>query len=418
MKDQDRIRVSSGEDLLAFIPHIVGYWPENSVVCIGMNGKMLRATMRLDLPPLDGVDAPAFARIIATQLASDPAADGVLLAFFASRDWVDPQDLPVSIVYGALVAAFAAQGLPVRDAWYVGGEHFRHIECANPDCCPWPGKTVQAIASSFVNAELVYRGSAVQENPRQQVPELTAATDLKFIKDVKRLMSANREALRERGLARNQLAITLSAWDHAVAHWPQLPDAAMVAYLIGSVANPPVRDAVMVSLAATAELALAGVLGLHFLDSDAPAVIAPASLSDDEQVLGEMVTIHDNSARALQRAASYFSDALVGGNPESSAMVPNWARLDLAEELLLFLARSSTGKSKAPELCMLGWIQWCKGRGSFAGSYLKEAQDCQPGYRLAQLLDRLLESGYIAPWAKNEQTAWHGRQQEGRREAA
>lgn len=418
MKDQDKIRVSSGADLLAFIPHIVGYWPENSVVCIGMNGKMLRATMRLDLPPVDSVDAASFARVVATQLASDPAADGVLLAFFASRDWVDPPDLPVAVIYSALVAAFDARGLPVRDAWYVGGEHFRHIECTNPECCPWPGKSVEAIASSFVNAELVYRGSAVQENPRQQVPELTAATDLNFVKSVKELMPANRAALRERGLARNQLAITLSAWDHAVVHWPHTPDATMAAYLIASLANPPVRDAVMVSMAATPDLALAGVLGLHFLDSDAPVTITPTSWYGHDPGVGERVSIRDSSVQALQRAASSFSDTLIGGNPEGSAMVPNWARLDLAEELLLFLARSCTGKSKAPELCMLGWIQWCKGRGSFAGSYLKAAQDCQPGYRLAELLDRLLESGYIAPWAKNEQTAWHGRRSEGRREAA
>ena len=54
-KQLEKISVSAGEDLLAFIPHIVGYWPENSIVCIGMQGKRLRATMRLDLPPVDAV---------------------------------------------------------------------------------------------------------------------------------------------------------------------------------------------------------------------------------------------------------------------------------------------------------------------------------------------------------------------------
>ncbi|MFC4265953.1 DUF4192 family protein [Arthrobacter cryoconiti] len=70
-----------------------------------------------------------------------------------------------------------------------------------------------------------------------------------------------------------------------------------------------------------------------------------------------------------------------------------------------------TGSKRAPVLCMLGWIQWCRGRGSWAGVYFQQSQECQPGYRLAFLLEKLLDAGCIAAWAKNQTTAWPGYRQ-------
>ena len=93
-KPLEKIKVSAGEDLLAFIPHMVGYWPEASVVCIGMAGKQLRATMRLDLPDDDSQDTAHIAAVASSQMASDPEADGCLVAIFATVDWLDPHRLP------------------------------------------------------------------------------------------------------------------------------------------------------------------------------------------------------------------------------------------------------------------------------------------------------------------------------------
>ncbi|PYI67115.1 hypothetical protein CVV68_11985 [Arthrobacter livingstonensis] len=156
MRKQDKIKVSAGEDLLAFIPHIIGYWPENSVVCIGMCGKALRATMRMDLPMGGSADLDAFANIAAGQLSSDEQADGALVAIFGGPDWTDPQDFAQRPVYEALQTSLAGAGMPVRDAWYVGRGHWRSIECTNPRCCPWPGRSNITITGSFVSAELVF----------------------------------------------------------------------------------------------------------------------------------------------------------------------------------------------------------------------------------------------------------------------
>lgn len=410
MRKNDKIKVSAGEDLLAFIPHIVGYWPERSVVCIGMSGKALRATMRLDIPPEGAAELAGFAAMAAAQLAGDTEADGVLLAFFADREWDDPHDFPQARVYVSLQEAFAKAGLPVRDAWYVGKGHWRSIECTNASCCPWPGRSNTEITGSFVNAELVYRGSTVEASPRDRVPGLTAVKDEVFADKVAAMATTFLAPLGILGLAENQLGVTLGAWERALAHWPERPDASMAAYLLASLGGTPVRDAVLVSLATTPELALAGVLGVGQLLPDVSEPVVPPTWFGGNQCEGWDIGILDESDEAIHAAGDAFGDVLLGGGAGAGrpASAPNWGRLDVAEELLLFLAGSITGRGKAPVLCMLGWVQWCRGRGSWAGTYFQASQEALPGYRLAQLLEQLLDAGCIAAWAKDKQTAWPG----------
>ena len=50
MTAPDHLRITGPEDILGFIPHSLGYWPENSLVAMTMQGKRLGATLRVDLP--------------------------------------------------------------------------------------------------------------------------------------------------------------------------------------------------------------------------------------------------------------------------------------------------------------------------------------------------------------------------------
>ncbi|MCQ9164102.1 DUF4192 family protein [Arthrobacter sp. STN4] len=410
MSKQEKIKVSAGEDLLAFIPHIVGYWPENSVVCIGMAGKALRATMRLDLPRAGTVNLDGFAAIAAGQLAGDAQADGSLVAIFGGADWTDPEDLAEREVFDALRGALAAAGLPVRDAWYVGPDHWRSIECLNPACCPWPGHSNRKITGSLVSAELVYRGSSVEQSPRERVPALAAVQDPGHAAKVAAAAEPLRDALGRDGAAENQLVVTLGAWETALARWPERPDTGMCGYLTASLSNTAVRDAVMVSLATTPEASLAGVLGVGYLEADVPGPAVPRNWYGGSQAAGRDVSILDESDGGIVAAGELFADILLGGSAGGGRPVrgPDWARMDQAEELLLFLASNVDGEGKAPLLCVLGWIQWCRGKGTWAGAYFEESLKYVPGYKLAHLLDRLLQMGFVAAWAKDRQTAWPG----------
>lgn len=408
----DKIRVSAGEDLLAFIPHMVGYWPERSVVCIGMSGKRLRATLRLDLPCEHGANIAHFAAVAAAQLASDTEADGCLLAIFGEEDWSVPQESPQGGLYAELCVAFAKCGLPVRDAWFVGLNHWRSFACQDPQCCPWPGKDNSSIRESFVNAEFIFRGSMVRNCPKEQIQELTAFGDPVFADAVMAAGADLREPLVRFGLARQQLSATLEAWELSLTCWPIPPEPDMVAYLLGSLAEATVRDAVMVALASTGQNSLAGATALDLVQNRTGVVRRPASWPAGKQYTNCAISLEGMSEKSILQAGHDFGHILVGEVVVDSFGAqrpgPNWARLDIAEHLLQFLARCTESPDKAPVLCILGWIQWCKGRGTWAGNYFQACQEHQPGYRLASLLDELLAVGYIAECAKNQGTAWHG----------
>ncbi len=454
-KQPDKIKVSAGEDLLAFIPHIVGYWPEASVVCIGMAGKQLRATMRLDLPEDANPHASQVAALAASQLASDPEADGCLVAIFASVNWSDPHWMPHAGLYQELAAALAQNGLPVKDSWFVGTTHWRSISCTEEACCPWPGKENTSIKESFVNAEFIYRGSLVRELPQDQIPELTAVRDLEFVGAVAEAGKELRDELAVFGSGAHQLAATLGAWEHGLSHWPATPDASLTAFLLASLGSSTVRDAVMVALATTARHSLMGAIGLGVAQPDeCQEVLVPRTWYGGNQANCCTVAsccpvvLAEDVKEAFLTAVDDFSKVLVGditgprsardlatqtdnkmarrgaGNPKQPSKKsparaarqgnkaqphgPDWERLDRAEPLLQFLARATQGPDRAPVLCILGWIQWCKGRGTWAGHYFAACHESQPGYTLAGLLDQLLAVGYIAECAKNRHTAWQG----------
>ncbi|MFQ4150478.1 DUF4192 domain-containing protein [Arthrobacter sp. LAPM80] len=413
-KQIDKIRVSAGEDLLAFIPHMVGYWPEDSVVCIGMGGKRLRATMRLDLPPEDAVETGHFAAIAASQLASDGGADGCLIAIFGRRDWHGPGDCPHADLYDALRDAFEGCGLHVRDSWYVGPEHWRSLECNDAGCCPWPGKDNASIKESFINAEFIFRGSRVGDSPKEQIKDLIEVRDDGLTARVAAAGNDLGQLFAGGGVSARQLAAILGAWEFSLGCWPNPPDPAMAAFLLASLADGTARDAVIVALAIDPGRALGGAIGMRLLVPDTGQVQVPRNWYGGNQAAGCVVSIEDNSETAFLRAGRDFSSILIGevgtGVDSRKVVGPDWARLDRAEPLLQWLARATDGRDKAPVLCLLGWIQWCKGRGTWAGNYFIACQQFQPGYRLAGMLEELLNVGYIAECAKDPQTAWRGYQ--------
>ncbi len=414
-KQIDKIRVSAGEDLLAFIPHIMGYWPERSIVCIGMNGKRLRATLRMDLPPEGMNDSAGFAQVAASQLASDGEADGCLIAIFGDEDWYAPRDLPQEGIYAELCKAFEQLRIPVRDAWYVGPNFWRSLECTNERCCPWPGKDNASIRESFVNTEFIYRGSMVGDSPRQQIQGLITVTDEAFAVKVAEAGEPFRDTLQSCGAGARQMAVTLGAWEMALYQWPKKPDASMSAFLLASLGAVTVRDAVIVSMATGPNAALAGAAATGTLKPDDAPMQAPVNWYGGNQAEGWDATIEDVSEEAVTRAAADFGNIVIGevsDEGRSRPLGPDWNRLFKADQLLQFLATATDSADKAPVLCLLGWIEWCRGRGTWAGHYFHFCDEIQPGYRLAQLLDRLLAVGYVAACAKNPATAWHGHRDE------
>jgi hypothetical protein len=76
------------------------------------------------------------------------------------------------------------------------------------------------------------------------------------------------------------------------------------------------------------------------------------------------------------------------------------------EEVMLLLVSGGPGEAQAAAWTAKGWIEWCRGRGSFAHASLDRALDATPGYRLAELLSEVVRRGTICGWAARREAAW------------
>ena len=77
-----------------------------------------------------------------------------------------------------------------------------------------------------------------------------------------------------------------------------------------------------------------------------------------------------------------------------------------SDRLLSRLGNCGGGEARAAALTARGWIEWCRGRGSFADALFGAAAAEQPGYRLAELLDELARRGTLCGWARRKEAAW------------
>jgi hypothetical protein len=128
------IRAGSPTDLLAVVPHLLGFVPERSLVVIGTAPPRdrIRVTLRYDLPdPPDG------------DLAADVAAHAVGV--------LGAQRLPAALAVGygpeALVTPVAGAlgdeahlaGISLRDVLRVENGRYWSYRCGNEACCPAAG---------------------------------------------------------------------------------------------------------------------------------------------------------------------------------------------------------------------------------------------------------------------------------------
>ena len=131
--------------------------------------------------------------------------------------------------------------MPVRDALAVGADYWRNAYRVDPSCCAPPGRPCgRDQDNSRLNAELVFRGSAVGAAPGDGLRTPPAAADpavLKSQRDWAELFSSRtRDSV--------QFGQILDVWSRvldAAAPLPKLP-AALTGYLRASLCVLPWRD--------------------------------------------------------------------------------------------------------------------------------------------------------------------------------
>ncbi|MBT2532454.1 DUF4192 domain-containing protein [Arthrobacter sp. ISL-48] len=408
MTPSQNLTVRGPEDILGFIPHSLGYWPADSLVAMTLHGKRLGATLRLDLPgPETLADPHQYARTVRDYLRADHGADAALLVLFTNDGWMDLPRTYTGLL-AALQAVLGAAGMPVRDAWYVGDLYWRDAYCTDHSCCPLPGRPIQDIRDSMLNAEMVFRGSSVGPAPEDQARPLcsVSAEDKAAILAAEAVWSVQLEPRRR---SRAQFNALLAFWEGLLGSPPAealsdpalpglvLPDAQQ-AFLRASLQVPAWRDAVLVMAAAGARAALTGAEQFGIFDAGcglAPIGPPVAGLPGSGTAAPPVSVPGDPSD------VPGYGDVLLGLEPA----LPDWSRLHHLDRILEQLSPWG-GQAGAAALTGRGWISWCRGRGSYAAAYLSKALEEEAGYRLAELMLELVRRGTLCGWAARKEAAW------------
>ncbi|WP_427132478.1 DUF4192 family protein [Pseudarthrobacter sp. S9] len=438
MTAPDHLRITGPEDILGFIPHSLGYWPQNSLVAMTLQGKRLGATLRIDLPGPGGGSGrtvggtagfAGFARTVASYLEADDAADGSLLAFFTGGDGdSDGGDID-GTGDGALWArlltelelALEEAGMPLRDAWIIGAEYWRNAYCSDPACCAPPGRPVDEIRNSRLNAEMVFRGSRVGAAPGAPAAELPLRRPDPATLEAELGWSQEFSGRRR---DRAQFGQVLDVWMRVLraASSPGAPPGlppdrtpdlspGLAGYLRASLCVQAWRDAVLVMAAAGRAAAERGAEEFAVFDTrtltrppgtQPPAAPPPAPMPMLEGFPAEEPPGPAPGPVGGPHEAPGYGDVLLGLAPS----VPDWALMVKLERVLVQLGGDGGAEARAASLTARGWIEWCRGRGSFADALFRQAVHEYPGYRLAELLAELARRGTLCGWAARREAAW------------
>ncbi|MEC3852334.1 DUF4192 domain-containing protein [Paenarthrobacter ureafaciens] len=431
MTIKQTLSIHQPEDVLGYIPHLLGYWPRESLVAITMQGKALGATLRVDLPPADNPHAHAdFAAYVRNQLLADERADGVLLALYSAAGWDDGSVLDWTMpLLGILQEALAPVDLTVRDAWLIGDDYWRSAFCTDLSCCPVPGLPLERIHNSRISAEMVYRGSTVGAAPDSTVDPPKLALPGRPAVDVLEAEQRFEDQLLESGRSECCFDAVLDAWAQVLERCPRADGlgpsdiagavfggpagSELMGFLRATLAVPAWRDAVIVMAAADVASAKAGGRAFDLFSGD-----NSSSLPFDPLALGlAMPPAAAAGAASNGRSPEETGDTLLDGMPGVPSYggvllgeepeIPDWRLLDSLGRILSALSYDDEeGGLAAAALTLQGWVAWAKGNGSLAHASLLRAAAAHPGYRLADLLDDVLGQGTICGWARRPESAW------------
>jgi hypothetical protein len=140
--------LTSPHDLLAAIPFMIGYHPENSLVLVALKDDNVGMAMRVDMP----TDiAPESYDLLASHFQRE-AADAALIVAY-----VDSESDPEAVLINTSAALLRA-GISIKESLIVSDGRYRSMLCHDSECCPPLGSPIPDIDSSRIAAEHVIAG--------------------------------------------------------------------------------------------------------------------------------------------------------------------------------------------------------------------------------------------------------------------
>ncbi|MGH3824061.1 MAG: DUF4192 domain-containing protein [Pseudonocardiaceae bacterium] len=230
------IRLSDPSELIAAVPHLLGFHPRDSVVLLALHGKSLGLTLRADLVAAD--QAPRLAEQLLAPIARQRPS-GVALVVIGGAGAPDG-DLPHRVLVNALDDVLIGAGLPVvHAAWTTETTHGAPWRCYDDPLC---AGTVADPAASPLAAATVAAG-AVTFGSREELATLLAAEDPAALRRRAALLDAvDAEHPMSARAVGQRLATLTELYRAAAAGDPELSDS-IIAEVASALCDHRVRDA-------------------------------------------------------------------------------------------------------------------------------------------------------------------------------
>lgn len=148
--------LTSPHDLLAAIPFLIGYHPNDSLVLVAIKAGNVSMAMRIDYPKIENADAYD---LLSHHLKLDEADSALLIAYVPlnnSQIYESGAD-----VLGQMATSLSTNDIEIRESIEVIGTRWRSVICADISCCPPEGNPLPDFESSRVAAEQVMQGRSL-----------------------------------------------------------------------------------------------------------------------------------------------------------------------------------------------------------------------------------------------------------------
>ena len=133
------IKLRGPADLLAVIPHLLGFQPQHAIVVMALRDNKIDLTERIDLPAPERVGEVAEALV--RHVRRETAEAALLVGYEDTAGESRP-------ILEALTQQLPAQGVSIRDRLVVHDGRWRSLDCDRPSCCPPGGMPLSQRAGS------------------------------------------------------------------------------------------------------------------------------------------------------------------------------------------------------------------------------------------------------------------------------
>lgn len=347
MSDPITLTIKGPDEIVATLPYQLGYHPRDSAVVVALEGRRLGPVARVDLPP-----GPVVPDGMVDAVLAPFRREGVERVVLVGYEDDEDASLPLLL---ALVEELERDRVEVVEVLVVRAGRVRSPVCSL-SCCPPEGRPVPAAGDVAAVATYVALGSAPLAG-RDEVDRRVAYDPL-----------LPPPALRPRGVdGRDPRRVTVDAWAEVLGRRPRdhgVPSSRSWVTRVGLAAvglvDIAMRDALCAWLSP-------GVLGRDAVD--------PVVLSLLERRMPRWGGMGDWSGRE--------------GDPgERRALL----------DVLTAACRAVPDTPAAAALCTVtAHVAWQGGDGALARAGVDRALRLAPEYRLALLLERLLENAVRPP---------------------